>query len=133
MTFYISGKLYGIDITMLKEVVRHITCLSVASTAPEVKGIFNMRGNVVTVLDLIKLLKIEEDASVDEKYCYVLKEEMVGGDYIGFLADEPGDVIEIKSMNEIDKEIGEYEPIEIVDIDNTVIRLVNGGFLRDHM
>ncbi|AXQ28210.1 chemotaxis protein CheW [Solimonas sp. K1W22B-7] len=50
--FELAGQLYGLPISGVQEVLADISIEPVPGTTPLVLGVINLRGNVVTVLDL---------------------------------------------------------------------------------
>ncbi len=50
--FGLGGQLYGMPILRVQEVLRDIAIEPVPGTAPQVLGVINLRGSVVTVIDL---------------------------------------------------------------------------------
>ena len=90
-TFYVAGRLYGIDVTRVQEVVRpmHITPIPLA---PEyVVGLINLRGQVTTAIGLRELFGIE--VSPSQAFMNVVCR--IDGSLISLQADEIGDVVEV--------------------------------------
>jgi purine-binding chemotaxis protein CheW len=50
-TFYLGGECYGIDILAVREIDRHLAITSARGAAPSVRGLANLRGQIVTVID----------------------------------------------------------------------------------
>ena len=55
-TFWLGGKLYGLDVGLVGEVVAIDVVVPVPMSPPEVLGLFNLRGNPVVLLDLADVL-----------------------------------------------------------------------------
>lgn len=90
-TFYVAGRLYGIDVTRVQEVVRpmHITPIPLA---PEyVVGLINLRGQVTTAIGLRELFGIK--VSPSQEFMNVVCR--IDGSLISLQADEIGDVVEV--------------------------------------
>ncbi len=51
VTYMLDGEKYGIDVMLVKEVLRNIEIAPVPGAPNYVLGIINLRGNVVTVID----------------------------------------------------------------------------------
>jgi len=100
LTFYLGGSLLGINLKLAKELNRNITYTPVPGSQPHIIGFFNMRGQVVTLFDLAKLIGINDVNAREGLICIILKSPKAP-DQVGFLIDRPGDVIEI--------DIEEYE------------------------
>ncbi len=52
VTFTLAGKDYGIDIMKVKEIHKAEKFTFVPNSAPFVKGVYNMRGDIISVIDL---------------------------------------------------------------------------------
>ncbi len=67
VTFSLGGKEYGIDIMNVKEIARAGRFTYVPNVAPFVRGVYNLRGDIISVIDLrvmfhLPVEKREEDA-----------------------------------------------------------------------
>ena len=62
MTFTLSGECYGIAISLLEEVIGELPITPIPNTPSFIKGVINLRGRIIPVLDLrIKLrMKVVE-------------------------------------------------------------------------
>jgi purine-binding chemotaxis protein CheW len=94
LTFYLGGSLLGINLKLAKELNRNIKYTPVPGAQPHIIGFFNMRGQVVTLFNMAKLIGINEDNVREGLICIILKSPKAP-DQVGFLIDRPGDVIEI--------------------------------------
>lgn len=93
MTFYLGGSLCGIDIAFAREINRNISYTPVLGGVPYVVGLLNLRGQIVTLFDLVRLLKLTKQ-DTKESQCIILKKPF-RGDSVGFLIDRPGEVVDI--------------------------------------
>lgn len=91
-TFYIHGALFGLDTAMVEEVVRPRRMTRVAYSPDSVLGIMNLRGNIVTVLDLAQLLKLGETSVTDDSRLYIVRD---GDGIAGLMVDRAADVMEL--------------------------------------
>ena len=67
VTFSLGGKEYGIDIMNVKEIARAGRFTYVPNAAPFVRGVYNLRGDIISIIDLrvmyhLPVEKREEDA-----------------------------------------------------------------------
>ena len=99
LTFDIAGQLYGIDITSVKEINRRLRVTAVPDAPDYIVGLMNMRGQIVTVLDLAKKMLAGSGLHSSPSACVILKNLPGELDYIGFAIDRPGDVIEADDSN----------------------------------
>ena len=95
LTFYLRGNLFGIDIKLIKEINRNVEFTPVPDSQPYILGLFNMRGQIVTIFDLSLMIGIEDDSSENSTTCIILKPTGISQNHVGFLIDKPGDVIDI--------------------------------------
>lgn len=87
-TFYISNRLYGIDVTQVQEIVKPMPVTPIPLAPDYVRGLINLRGQVATALGLRELFGIEEDPPED----YMNIVCRIGGSLISFHIDKIGDV-----------------------------------------
>lgn len=52
VTFSLGGKDYGIDIMRVKEIAKFHQFTYVPNTAPFVRGVYNLRGDIISIIDL---------------------------------------------------------------------------------
>ena len=58
VTFTLAGKDYGIDIMKVKEISRATKFTFVPNAAPFVAGVYNLRGDIISVIDLRKFFNL---------------------------------------------------------------------------
>ena len=96
LSFLVSGELYTVDVTLVEKVARKLAVTPVPSAPREVIGIANLKGRVVTVLSLNKLLGIDmESCSKRNINTIVFKSGSGGEDQLGLAVEKPGDLINI--------------------------------------
>ncbi|MBM7866068.1 chemotaxis protein CheW [Heliobacterium gestii] len=95
LTFYLNGSLFGLDIHTVKEIQRNVECTPIPDSPAHIVGLFNMRGQVVTLLHLARLLRIGAEEEQERFVCVVLKPQPDLPDLIGFPIDRPGSVVDI--------------------------------------
>lgn len=94
LTFYLCDSLIGINVKLIKEINRNIEYTPVPGAKPHIIGLFNMRGQVVTLFDLARLIGLSGQSQAGKLTCIILKEPGYP-DQVGFRIDKPGDVLEI--------------------------------------
>lgn len=112
ITFSINECLFGVDITMVKELYRNIQYTPIPCASSCVIGLLNLRGQVVTLLDLATLIGHKGRSTEERTLCIILKKRWEDDDIIGFTIDRPGDVIDLA-----DDDI-QPPPANIKDMDN---------------
>lgn len=95
-TFFIGVTLCGIDIQRIQEVNKNFDITSVPQSMDYVQGIVNLRGQIVTIIDLGKKLGLN---SIDKNKANRNIIINAGDEYIGLLVDGVGDVLTVKSSD----------------------------------
>ena len=96
LTFLLGHEEYGVEILKVKEIIGMINITPVPETPPFVKGIVNLRGKVIPVIDLrLKFQMPKRD--YDERTCIVIMEvQSKGGNKpIGVIVDGVSEVLPI--------------------------------------
>lgn len=96
LTFYLCGQLFGLDITAVKEINRNIEYTPVPDAPAHIIGLLNMRGQVVTLFDLAGLMGYGQNSQKGRSTCIILKCLPGDSDYIGFLIDRLGSVVDVE-------------------------------------
>jgi purine-binding chemotaxis protein CheW len=89
-TFYVDGLYFGVDVMQVQEVIRYQEMTGVPRAPEIVRGLINLRGQIVTAIDLRRRLGIE-DESADLPMNVVIRS---GDEAVSLLVDEIGDVVE---------------------------------------
>jgi purine-binding chemotaxis protein CheW len=91
-TFYVNGHYFGLDVLHVQEITRYqeMTCVPLAS--PVVRGLINLRGQIVTAIDLRRRLDMG-DRPEDEQPINVVVHTDDGA--VSLLVDEIGDVMKV--------------------------------------
>lgn len=103
LTFLTAGEEYGINIGKVKEIVKFEAVTTVPNTPPWIRGVTNLRGTVVPVVDLA--VKFGMASSKLSKFsCIIITEVLFEGEKLmmGVLADSVSQVVEL-SGNEIEE------------------------------
>lgn len=95
LTFYLCGNLFGLDILAVKEINSKVQYTPVFDAPPQVTGLLNMRGQVVTLINLARLMGYDWEDTTGNATCIILKTTPDNPDYIGICIDCPGTVVEI--------------------------------------
>jgi purine-binding chemotaxis protein CheW len=91
-TFYLDGMLFGIDVDAVQEVLRYQAMTPVPLAPPVVAGLINLRGQIVTALDLRRRLELPERPTDVLPTNVVLRSSTVGA---SLLVDSIGEVLEV--------------------------------------
>ena len=97
LTFSLAGEEYGIGILKIKEIIGMMSITTVPQTPKFVKGVINLRGKVIPVIDL--RLRFGMDAiAYTERTCIIVVEieGRFGTIQIGIVVDSVSEVLNIK-------------------------------------
>ena len=97
LTFSMAGEEYGIGILKIKEIIGMMPITLVPQTPEHVKGVINLRGKVIPVIDL-RLKFGMESIEHDERTCIIVVEisGRAGTVQIGIVVDSVSEVLNIK-------------------------------------
>ena len=93
LTFFVAREEYAIDVLRVREVVGMAPITRVPSTPRQVRGVVNLRGSVVPVVDL-GLRFGRDELSTTRRTCIVVVEPAPGSDQVvGLLVDAVSRVV----------------------------------------
>lgn len=98
LTFMIGGEEYAVSLLKVKEIIEYDVVTEIPKTPQWVRGVINLRGNVVPVIDLA--VKFRLAPSVAGKLtCIVITEVECEGEatVMGVMADSVRQVIDLKA------------------------------------
>ncbi|MDC8785574.1 chemotaxis protein CheW [Roseateles koreensis] len=102
VTFNLGGELFGIEIRHVREIVELDTLTAVPMMPPFVRGIINLRGRIVPVIDLALRFGQEATALQASTCVAVLRMlDATGACELGVLLDSVGEVLDIP-LDELD-------------------------------
>jgi purine-binding chemotaxis protein CheW len=107
-SFQLGGRLFGLDLMMIREINRIQDITPVPHARGHIRGLINLRGQIVTILDLGVRLGLERAGILDTSHNIILKtnselaavrregaaQQSTATDLVGFLVDAIGDVVE---------------------------------------
>ncbi len=98
LTFKLDGEEFAVDISKVREVLEYTTVTKVPQTPDFMKGVINLRGHVVPVVDLrLKFGMTEAEKTVNT--CIIIVEVSVDGETVvlGALADSVQEVFDFEA------------------------------------
>lgn len=90
-TFYVGSTFFGVDATDVQEVLRTQPMTDVPLAPGEIRGLINLRGQVVVAIDLRERLRIEDGRPDDDRLNVVVRTDHGP---VALIVDEIGDVLE---------------------------------------
>ncbi len=96
LTFFTAGEEYAINIGKVKEIVKYEAITTVPNTPAWVRGVTNLRGTVVPVVDLAVKFGLA-GSGISKFSCIIIAEVLFQGEplIMGVLADSVSQVIEL--------------------------------------
>lgn len=92
LTFWIDGQLYGASVVYVEGIISMMPVTTVPEYPDYAKGIINLRGSIIPLIDL-RLRFGKPEAEYTDKTCII--NCRVGENQIGFIVDEVDAVIDI--------------------------------------
>lgn len=150
LTFRVGSSNFGIDLLRIKEIIEYASVCDIPMAPTHIRGVINLRGNVVPVIDLARRISVDGDVEESKRTCIIIIDIQVQGESIdlGIVVDAVNKVYEIdaddveqapafganiradfiKGMGRISKEfIVLLELDRVLDIDELAI----GGFAEN--
>ena len=92
-TFYLDDLFFGISVLDVQEIIRYQDMTSVPLSSPVVEGLINLRGQIVTAIDMRRRLELPERDPGSEPINVIIRTD--DDSTASLLVDEIGDVIEV--------------------------------------
>jgi len=90
-TFFLGGLCFGVDVTKIQEVIRYQEMTRVPLASDVVRGLINLRGQIVTAIDMRKRLDLP--IGQNEPMNVVVRSD---DGAVSLLVDDIGDVVEVE-------------------------------------
>lgn len=119
-TFYVGNALLGLDICQVQEINRNLSVTRVPHASPSIRGVINLRGDVVTVLNLRRILNLGPAEDTRQTRNIIVQ---AGDEKIGLIVDQLSDVVTTST------DCIEAVPTHLGDIDN---RFFTGVYKLEH-
>jgi purine-binding chemotaxis protein CheW len=96
LTFHLAGEEYAVGILQVKEIIVYGILTTVPQTPPSIRGVINLRGSVVPVVDLAVKFGLSA-AAVTNRTCIVIVEVNLDGEptVMGIVADSVSQVVDL--------------------------------------
>jgi purine-binding chemotaxis protein CheW len=91
-TFFVDDMLFGVDVMNVQEVIRYQEMTAVPLASSTVRGLINLRGQIVTAIDMRARLGLEPRQGAELPMNVVTT---TTDGVVSFLVDEIGDVLEV--------------------------------------
>jgi len=112
-TFFLASEEYGVDVRVVQEIIRVAEITQVPRAPDFIKGVINLRGRIIPVIDLKRKLGLGEVAPARQARIVVVK---IRERLLGLLVDGASQVLKVP-VSSI-----EAAPEEVTDVDATAVR-----------
>ena len=112
-TFTLDGLLFGVEVLKVQEVIRYLEMTRVPLAPSVVRGLINLRGQIVTAIDLRRRLELSERPADQSPMNVVIRTD---DEAVSLLVDEIGDV------REVEEELFEQPPETLKGVARELIR-----------
>jgi purine-binding chemotaxis protein CheW len=119
-TFSVNGHLFGVEVAVVQEVIRYQPMTRVPLAPAALAGLINLRGQVITAVDLRRRLGFPERAAGELAMDVIVR---TSDGLVSLLVDRIGDVVEVA------QEAFEEPPETLAGIARELIR---GAYKLDH-
>ena len=96
LTFHLAGEDYGTEIRYVIEIIGIQRITEVPDMPAFIRGVINLRGKVIPVMDVRARFKIE-DRAYDDRTCIIVVN--IEGTEVGLVVDEVSEVANIPAKN----------------------------------
>ena len=90
----ISGLYFGIDVECVKEVLQLPLYTRVPNVHPSILGVFNLRGQIYSLIDIRIILKLETSALTEETFIIIIEKDNLS---FAIIVDRVLDVVKVES------------------------------------
>lgn len=98
LTFSLAGEEFAVGILKVREIIEYDTLTHVPALPPSVRGVINLRGSVVPVIDLSVKFGLKGNP-VTKRTCFVIVEVEIEGQskVMGVIADSVSEVMDLQA------------------------------------
>jgi purine-binding chemotaxis protein CheW len=96
LTFFLGAEEYGIEILRVSEIIGTMAITTIPRTAAHVRGVINLRGKVIPVVDLRRKLGMPAKNDTDETCIVVVQ---INAAPMGLIVDKVSEVLAIDSSH----------------------------------
>ena len=95
-TFFLDGLFFGVEVLKVQEVLRYQDLTSVPMAHPVIRGLINLRGQIVTAIDLRRRLGLRPRPEGQPPMNVVIR---AADGAVSLQVDEIGDVLHVEEEN----------------------------------
>jgi purine-binding chemotaxis protein CheW len=100
LTFFLADEQYAVGVLSVKEIIEYGIVTKVPTTPPYIRGVINLRGSVVPVVDLAVKFGLTS-VPVGRRTCIIIMETTLAGERVvmGVVADAVSQVIQFSPQD----------------------------------
>lgn len=100
LMFFLKEEYYGLPILNVNEIIGLMKITEIPQSPPFLKGVINLRGKIIPIMDLRLRFEMEEKA-YDEQTCIIIVETEINSrkTSIGLLVDKVAEVVNVYESN----------------------------------
>ena len=91
--FEVGNEIFGVDILMVREIIRSAPITAVPNSPEFVEGVINLRGDIIPVIDLRKRLNLFHEEKQEKNWVLILD---IDNNVTGFVVDKVDEVMKIE-------------------------------------
>ena len=113
LMFFLENEYYGLPILKVNEIIGLMEVTSIPKTPDFIKGVINLRGKIIPVMDLRLKFNMEE-RPYDEQTCIIIVEIPISGkiQFVGLVVDKVAEVVNINNSDiELPPQYGEEQDL----------------------
>jgi purine-binding chemotaxis protein CheW len=100
LTFALGPEEYGLEILKVREIIGYMDITAIPKTPHYVKGVINLRGQVIPVVDIRSLFGMEAKEVTEETCIIVVEIDSTGLKFsTGVIVDQVSEVLDIAGEN----------------------------------
>jgi len=101
LTFGLHGESYGIAVLKVREIIRHSNITTVPQMPPHIRGVINLRGKIIPVMDLRRRFEFAETADLEQTCIVVVQVTLPDGKLtpMGLVVDGVEEVINLAAAD----------------------------------
>ncbi len=96
VVFKIGEEEFGVEINQVREIVKLVSVTRMPKAPEFIEGVVNLRGQIITVIDLAKRLDLPSNGKTDSTRIMVVE---VGEDTVGMIVDSVSEVLRLSEDN----------------------------------
>ncbi|MEO0961891.1 MAG: chemotaxis protein CheW [Pseudomonadota bacterium] len=96
ITVFVGDQLFGIPVTVVQDVFEVQSLTRVPLSVPEVRGVLNLRGRIVTAIDMRIRLGLPTNEEGASRMAVGIEE---GGEAFGLMVDSVGEVLSLQAQD----------------------------------